>query len=316
MWRVMVFNISKHQLNNILEIIGKEYRLSGYQNRGDQVVFDVLKSSSKAKFFQENGIIPFKKILLKNHKDIKDDNSKIALIGINPCDNNALYIFYNQFRESELITPRKNLFVFVSECKQNEYCFCEYFGGNKINNYDLYLQNDKNEYSLFVGSEKGKAIVEKIPLKKSKKKKPKEIERPDNKFLPDLADAIEAQDKHIDFWTHIANNCFGCGSCSIVCPLCFCFRQNYENDLKGNSKPKICWDSCFNKEFSEIQNHMDFRAKNVDRLYNWYHHKFVRGFRELGKPLCTGCGRCIKACPANLNQKNILKALEEKEDEK
>ncbi len=310
----MTYIINRHQLNNIIEEISKTYLSFGYQKDDERVVFGGLKSPSKAKFFQENGVIPFKKILLPNNLDIgskKED--MIALLGINPCDNNALNIFYKQFKNSDLVINKNKLFVFVSECKQNKYCFCEYFEGNKIQRYDLYLQKEKNgRFTLFVGSEKGKKIVEKIPLRASKQMKPRPIERPQNKFSKNLYSAMEKRETLTDFWTHIANNCFGCGSCSVVCPLCFCFRQNYENDTKGNSDEKICWDSCFNKEFSEIQNRFDLRPTNTDRLYNWYHHKLVRGPLELGSPLCTGCGRCIKACPANLDQKSIMKSLEEK----
>jgi len=313
----MTYIVNRHQLNNIIEEISRAYSSYGYQKNEGKLVFDKLESPSKARFFQENGVIPFKKILFPNNLNVRNQKKeKTALLGINPCDNNALGIFYKQFQKSNLIIDKSKLFVLVSECKQNEYCFCEYFDGQKIQNYDLYLQKEgDNKFTLFTGSEKGRTLVEKIPLKKARKGKPREIKRPDNKFSDKLGDAVNQKEKYLEFWTHISNNCFGCGSCSTVCPLCFCFRQDFENNLNGESKTKLCWDSCFNKEFSEIQNRVDFRPKNVDRLYNWYHHKLVRGPAELGTPLCTGCGRCIKACPANLNQKNIMETLDDKEND-
>jgi len=313
----MIYLINKHQLNNIIEKIQATYSSYGYRREDDKVIFGKVKSPSQTKFFQENGTITFKKILFPNNLDVQaDKEDKIVLLGINPCDNNALQIFYKQFQKSNLIIDKKNLFVFVSECKQSKYCFCEYFDGQKIQNYDLYLQKeDDDKFTLFVGSKKGKIIADKIPLKKSTERKPREIKRPNNNFSDNPFSAMGQKEKYKDFWIHISNNCFGCGSCSVVCPLCFCFRQEFGNDLNGDSKTKLCWDSCFNKEFSEIQNRFDLRPKNVDRLYNWYHHKFVRGPHELGVPLCTGCGRCMKACPANLNQKNIMEALEEKKND-
>ena len=128
-----------------------------------------------------------------------------------------------------------------------------------------------------------------------------------------LTEAIQDKVKFQDYWQSVANNCFGCGSCSAVCPLCFCVRQDFENNAAGNCDHCFRWDACFSKSFSEIQNHHDLRPANIDRLYNWYHHKLVRAPYEKIGYLCTGCGRCIKACPAHLNQHSIMNGLQRKE---
>jgi ferredoxin len=143
----------------------------------------------------------------------------------------------------------------------------------------------------------------------------KKIENSEQEKIIDdkkLTKVIENKEDLKDFWQGISNNCFGCGACTAVCPLCFCTRKDFKNTPDGQTKLCLDWDSCFSKRFSEIQNHHDFRPENVDRLYNWYHHKFVRSPRENNFSLCTGCGRCIDACPANLNVKNIIKAAIEK----
>jgi len=160
-------------------------------------------------------------------------------------------------------------------------------------------------------------------LKKAgvKPSKTKLILRPisaeDEKFdLEELKNIISDRKDNEKIWQGIADNCFGCGACTAVCPLCYCTRQEFENDFCSKSNQCLNWDSCFAKRFSEVQNHFDLRPENVDRLYNWYHHKFVRAKFEHDHFLCTGCGHCIEACPANLNIKNILESLINKKEQK
>lgn len=259
----------------------------------------------------------FKNILFPNGLNKNSsDNKKIALIGLHSCDLAALDIFYQQFSSTNLLPDRKNILVIASECAPDNDCFCDVFGANKPRNFDLYLQKNGAYYAIFSGSKIGAHYLDKLGLKKSNKQiEIKKIEiKTDNIKANNLSELIENRSLNKDFWQGIANNCFGCGACTTVCPLCFCTKQIYQSDLGGNKSECLSWDTCFSDDFFKISSGFDFKPKNVDRLYNWYHHKFVRSYREINKPLCVGCGRCIKACPANLNIKNILASIEEKND--
>lgn len=253
---------------------------------------------------------------LDNSRSLHSSN-KIALIGLNNCDVWSLHYLLEEFAQTNILPKRENILIFSSECSPNENCFCDLTGTNKLAPFDLHIQEEKNGHAIFSDSKIGEAILKKTGIKQSKKKLQINEIKPSQKTFAEqnISKIIDNKEKHIDFWDKISENCFGCGACSTVCPLCFCTRQDYKNELIGESKQCLNWDSCFAKRFSEIQNHYDFRPKNVDRLYNWYHHKFARSYHKNKRFLCTGCGRCIEACPAHLNQKNILESLIKQDEE-
>lgn len=308
----MESQITIHQLNQLIDYIKKTHTVYGTQLKDGELVFDVLDNSSDLKLGHKKPIIPFKKILFPNLLEPENNTKlKIALIGLNNCDVWSLHYLLEEFAQTNILPKRENILIFGNECSPNENCFCDLTGTNKLAPFDLFIQEEKNEHAIFSGSKIGEAILKKNGIKQSKKKLQINEIKPNQKtfYEQNISKIIDNKEKHIDFWNNISDNCFGCGACSTVCPLCFCTRQDSKNELTGESKQCLNWDSCFAKRFSEIQNHYDFRPKNVDRLYNWYHHKFVRSYHKNKRFLCTGCGRCIEACPAHLNMKNILESL-------
>lgn len=236
---------------------------------------------------------------------------------MNNCDVWALERFLNEFKNTSLLPKRENIFIIATQCKQQKNCFCDLVGTDKPAHFDIFVEELNNEkFNLFAKSTKGKLIIEKIFAKKIKEEEPNIKIRlnENNKFdLKEISEIINDRKKIEKIFNEIANNCFGCGACSAVCPLCFCTRQEFSNfiDNEGKDCNNQClsWDSCFSKRFSEIQHHYNFRPNISDRFYNWYHHKFVRSIEKNNYPLCVGCGRCIDACPANLNIKNILETI-------
>ena len=68
------------------------------------------------------------------------------------------------------------------------------------------------------------------------------------------------------------------------------------------------WDSCMLPDFAVVS-FKNFRPEYEDRIYNWYHHKFVRMPREYGFVGCIDCGRCITYCPARINYRKVLEKL-------
>ncbi len=318
--------ITEHQFNQIFFGIQNEYECFGTQKIGKKIIFDKLTKKSKVLIPTPKTIIPFKKILWPDGQELKSPNHdqekspkirKIALIGLTNCDASAVDIFLKQFAQTGLMISRENILIVSTQCHPDEHCFCTSWGLDKIKNFDLHIQKELSGYSIFANSDKAKKILRdngvryQIRLPKLNDIVLEDREKIDQKELP-----IAVNDKTglIDFWQIVSNNCFGCGSCSAVCPLCFFTRQDFKNDLSGGCKKCLNADSCFSKSFSEIQNHVDFRPTNLDRLYNWYHHKFVRSFHTDKEFLCTGCGRCIENCPASLNQYRIILSLIKREE--
>jgi len=313
----MKAEISIHQINQLLAYLAKEYIVYGPTKENGKIVINKISKWNDLVFPAQKSILPPKKFLYPDNQDIDQPRQdKIAFFGMADCDAKAIARLYNELGSSSQLPERKNLLVVSSTCKNDKYCFCTAFHDGEITDYDLHLAfQDKDRYVLYIGSKRGQKIAEILKLKIDKKRdKPKAIQLPLITKINEmnLKKAIENKDQNLPFWQEISENCFGCGACTAVCPLCFCTGKDFVNDTMGGCKGCLKWDSCFAKSFSEIQNHLDLRPSNTDRLYNWYHHKFVRAPERSGQTLCTGCGRCIKACPANLNQHNIIKHLESK----
>lgn len=123
-----------------------------------------------------------------------------------------------------------------------------------------------------------------------------------------LANAVEWSKTH-KIWDEMATTCLGCGVCTYTCPLCHCFSVEDKIDLTGKCSRCRKWDACTLPEFAAIAGGHNFRPTIKERYYNWFYHKFVRGYKEYGKPQCVGCGHCKKYCPAGIDILEILKTI-------
>ena len=125
-----------------------------------------------------------------------------------------------------------------------------------------------------------------------------------------LADAVEWSWKNSPkIWEDLAQRCLGCGICTYVCPLCYCF--SVEDRVGLDDKCSRCrkWDACTLPGFAKIAGGHSFRPTLKERYYNWFYHKFVRAYKEYGKSQCVGCGRCKNFCPAGIDIQEVLKNI-------
>ncbi len=132
----------------------------------------------------------------------------------------------------------------------------------------------------------------------------------DPEFLADVIKWSWRQDLAI--WDELATRCLGCGICTYVCPLCYCFFIEDKVDLDGKTCTRCRqWDACTLPRFAQISGGHNFHQTIRERYYNWFFHKFVRAYNEYGKSQCVACGRCQKYCPAKIDiEKYILKMVD------
>ncbi len=188
----------------------------------------------------------------------------------------------------------------------------DHFSPPKSLNFDLYLQKINSEiYVGHAGTKKGSQILKNSLFKNQEIKIPKVSKKKDLLLSnPDLPKIIMKSKDH-PVWNDLAKICLGCGICSYVCPLCYCFEIDDEIDI---TKDDICstkcrtWDSCMLNSFAET-NAGNFRGELSERIYNWYFHKFVRMPKEYGFSGCVDCNRCVIFCPAKINYRNTLMRL-------
>jgi formate hydrogenlyase subunit 6/NADH:ubiquinone oxidoreductase subunit I len=100
-----------------------------------------------------------------------------------------------------------------------------------------------------------------------------------------------------------------------VCPTCYCFDVQDEIDLSLATGNRVrTWDGCTIENFATAAGGHNFRAKAADRLR---HRMFRKGkylMERFGLAGCVGCGRCAKACVADIaNPVDIIGEMKEKE---
>lgn len=126
-----------------------------------------------------------------------------------------------------------------------------------------------------------------------------------------LAKAVEwSRENYPQIWEKLGEICLGCGICTYVCPLCYCFEIEDQTSLDQS----VCtrcrnWSACTLPSFATVGGGHDFHPTPKDRYYNWYFHKFVRAYKEFGRTQCVACGRCQKYCPAGIDIEKVLEEI-------
>jgi ferredoxin len=321
----LVKRLKISDIEALYSLIAKDFRVFSPREKNGVLALVESADFHKDSLSKFQTVMPAKSVFLSDVYNIEEnpDTEKLAIFGLHLCDVEAIQILDRLFKHDPFYTAkRKESFLIATACQPTNNCFCDVFGANKHHGYDLYIEEELNgNYLVFAKSDRGAYYLDKISGKLVFNSQPQPISSGNAGDLnPEkLTRIIDDRAGFEKEWQMIANNCFGCGACTSVCPLCFCFDTvDRTNPKTGQCHRSRVPDSCFFNSFSKISNH-DFRPTNSDRLYNWYHHKFVREPAHSKEYLCVGCGRCILACPASLNIKRILstfnKMTERKQDE-
>ncbi|KPJ71536.1 MAG: hypothetical protein AMS14_09065 [Planctomycetes bacterium DG_20] len=99
-----------------------------------------------------------------------------------------------------------------------------------------------------------------------------------------------------------------CGSCNFICPTCHCFLLS-DLERAGRFRRFKNWDACQYEAFARVAGGANPRPKRWERLRNRFDKKFDFFVTHVGEPACTGCGRCVEACPGRIDLREILKEL-------
>ena len=112
------------------------------------------------------------------------------------------------------------------------------------------------------------------------------------------------------FWDTLGVRCNGCGACTMVCPTCHCFDIVDEEEGVGRGTRRRCWDTCQAGKFTLHASGHNPRADQIARYRQRINHKFAVYPARFGEVLCTGCGRCVRACQMGQNLGEILVAID------
>jgi formate hydrogenlyase subunit 6/NADH:ubiquinone oxidoreductase subunit I len=238
-------------------------------------------------------------------------------VGVHPCDLSALAMLDDAYAEepAEACWPaaRAQARVIGVDCQPDEYCFCygmdSCYGREAA---DLFLTPIERGYLVEVLTEAGEEMLRLSDVEEAtdedhqqaddfRREKAHNVTASIKATPAEFADILE-EDDFGDLWREISERCYSCGSCNTTCPTCFCFDINDEFDLGLSGGKRVrSWDSCQLQEFALVAGGHNFRRIRWQRVRHRWHRKFLYLFRNFDRPYCTGCGRCSRACTADIN---------------
>lgn len=302
----------------------KKYDVYGPVNTHDEAIFSkfqfkLVEPNDKIELHYGVTTIPPTKYLFparqdilcfKNNKEISEKSGgqkPRILFGLNLADLEGIDRLDRQFN-----SPIQD--AMYAKNREDTYLFSiDHFDPEPETSCDLHFKKTGDKYEVTAGSVFGREIIVGNPLFRETKTESTKTFEPKKSPIHnlDLYKIIE-KSKDDPIWDKLAETCLGCGICTYVCPVCYCFETEDKVKVESLTKCEGCrerrWDSCMLPDFASISSH-DFRPELKDRIYNWYHHKFVRTPKEHGFVGCVDCGRCIVYCPARINLHETLTYL-------
>jgi ferredoxin len=244
-----------------------------------------------------------------------------VVVGARPCDAAALPILDSvmgwDYRD-ELWFGRRNATTIISlACTEaDESCFCTAVGLTPTSREgaDWFLTPTTGGFTVEVVTPKGEALATRHAARcpeatASAPGKTADVEAKVKANLDVLPQAIRTWlPAHFDdpLWKRVALRCHGCGACAFVCPTCHCFDIVDEPDGADSGTRRRNWDTCQTALFTLHGSGHNPRKDQAARFRQRLMHKFAIYPARFGKTLCTGCGRCVRACGAGMDLIAIL----------
>ena len=256
---------------------------------------------------------------------VEETDRRLIIFGAHPCDIHGLKILDivlgGRYADSYYYTRRNQAAIIGLDCIPDEFCFCQSTGTDFVDDgFDLFLSDIDGSYLVRVGTSLGDDMVtaayglfREVEQRDREAYKARSVQRRE-RFQAEipLQDFPEIMDLEYDneLWQGVGEKCLSCGTCSMVCPTCYCYAVFDELHLDASSgQRKRRWDSCLFKDYALVAGGHNFRADRSSRVKNRYFHK-QRGFvSQYGRPSCVGCGRCIVYCPAGIDILDVVRKL-------
>ncbi len=251
------------------------------------------------------------------------DYAPRAIIGIRPYDAAAFLLVKKNFDTPEYRDPYwcdayeacTFIGLAVNTPSALDFSTSTKSGPFDENGLDVLLVDTGNHYLAKILTDKGAAFAKSAAweteagaagekqiaeLKASAEKQIRATVAFDNIQRQSIMSLYEA-----DFWEEVAFACINCGTCTYVCPTCWCFDIQDETHAKCGKRMKT-WDSCMYPLFTIHTTGHNPRGTKVQRVRQRFMHK-LKYFLDKYEDgiMCVGCGRCIRSCPVNIDIRKV-----------
>jgi len=261
-------------------------------------------------------------------KKSEADTSPRAVLGIRPYDAKAMELVKLNFDTEDYRDPywcdayEATTFVGLGINKPGPFDFSTSTGTGPFEEagLDVLLADLDDKYLAKILTDKGEAFMDACGFKTSadetesgvlfdvlKKEAEKNIashidtDKLKEKILLELHEA--------PFWDDLAFSCINCGTCTYVCPTCWCF--DIQDETKHKSSIRIRnWDTCMSSLFTRHATGHNPRSTKTQRVRQRFMHKLKYFLDKYDQGImCVGCGRCVKSCPVNIDIREVCKMM-------
>ncbi len=244
---------------------------------------------------------------------------RVVIFGMRACDAKALAVLdalflsrsAGSYNDPYYQGRRSGLTVITLACTScDSACFCSSFekGAAETAGSDLIFYPVSGGYLAGPVSEKGKELAAVDLFQDSSQEKPG-LAKTAKVELVGIQQRLLERFDDIDFWRLATEVCLSCGYCSYACPACHCFNIFDETDGDRAGGRYRCWDACMFYAYTLESSGHNPRPEAAHRYRNRLAHKFSYFPLNRGEILCTGCGRCIRGCPAGLDFRDVIRAV-------
>ena len=334
--------IKRGNLFQLLESLAGDYRVFVPSRKGDSIAFTAFGESEEDYVIGEfRSFEPLKAFYFLSREKVavdfspenpRDDNPP-CIVGVKSCDLKGLkildFVFMDddEYGDPTYIKARTDGLIISSDCtKVAETCFCTALGVNPWpdTEYDINLSPTDEGYVVEIGSDKGQKVINdhmalfeeaneekiehrdhnRLAVKRHIEKNVKKKNIPPVERLK----RIVRRNYESDIWSEEAAACVECGACNVICPTCHCFLLYDQKSDSSLARYRI-WDSCMIKDFARVAGGENPRNRLWMRLRNRFEKKFDYFPVVADEIACTGCGRCIAACPGKIDIRQVLEKL-------
>ncbi|MFH1006029.1 MAG: 4Fe-4S dicluster domain-containing protein [Candidatus Latescibacterota bacterium] len=331
--------MDKGALNSFLDRLIEAGEVVGVkERRAGEYVFDKLDSAAEFATDYVGSLLPPHKYLMPGRETLvrfgmdgaaqaQVESEDRIVFGVRPCDLHAIQImdrvFSDDHPDANYLAKRERTTLVGFDCMApcDQACFCRDVGSLDVaSGFDLLFTDLGDAFWITVGSKKGEALLNaahvtdagerdsaalKTARRERRKRFPKKLDT-DVYNLPLLLSGAQKS----ALWKKTGDKCLSCGSCTMVCPTCYCFdvQDVVDLDLAGGDRVRV-WDSCQLNDFAQVAGGESFRAARSDRVRHRINRKFLYLMNKYERPVCVGCGRCARVCLAKIKPTEIVNDL-------
>jgi len=310
-----------------------DYRVIGPKAKGPKFVFGPLVDPAELRLDYNTSILPPKTALQPPqerlavfHMEDKPSVEQVieaeptVLLGVHTCDLRAIQlldkVFSADYPDAHYLERRRQTIIVSMECLEpcDEHSFCKDMGTlNADEGYDLHLTDIGDAYAVDAATEAGEELLSRYDgtrgavdadarrLNEVLNAKWPRFKKRLNFNVEELSALLTTAYEN-PLWQELGDRCFACGSCTNVCPTCYCFNVTDTMSLdQAEANRTRRWDSCQLDEFARVAGGENFREARAARQRHRFFRKGKYIYDQFAMLGCVGCGRCIRTCVAHIN---------------